>query len=251
MRNTSLLFFCAIFLVGLMGNLRAQPHRKPEWNVGVGAMYLNRPYRGAGDRFIPLPILAYWGPRFSLLGPRAGYKLIRRKALSLTFTTAYRFAGYDPDDSPFLQGMEKRKDTISIGLTAGYSFSHQIKTELRYEMDALSRNHGKQVTLEISKSFQRQRWSVSPSAGLVYQDANLTDYYYGVGPAESRSNRPAFGGKDSLNQTLGLSLRHRLNQRTTLMAGVTLEYLNQKITDSPIINKNHRSTTRAGLLYRF
>jgi outer membrane protein len=175
--------------------------------------------------------------RFYFRGILAGFQLIERGNFRLDVIGRGQFAGYDEGDSSFLAGMDERRETIEVGLSAAWQLG-ELELEATVAADALGRSDGTQASLELtwSKVFGRGKGGLFPGVGVVWQDADFIDYYAGVNPAEARSGRPAFQGRSALNIGAGLRGFFKVADRVRIVGLVRAERLASEYEESPIID---------------
>jgi MipA family protein len=147
--------------------------------------------------------------------------------------------GYDPDGDPNLIGMEKRYTSIDGSVNAlwetrlvniGASYYHDISHVTRGESGTIRLSHHIQITPKLT---------VTPRAGLEYEDARLVGYYYGVQPSEALPDRPAYTGHHVVNYGIGAVAVYRLSRSWSLVGGFFANHLSNGISDSPIVLQRH------------
>jgi outer membrane scaffolding protein for murein synthesis (MipA/OmpV family) len=222
------------------------------WSLGLGVISAPRPYVGASNKTIPIPLVELYYKRFYVQGIRFGYNLLKTDRVTIDARVDTVFAGLDPDDSPFLEGMEERKGTLFGGVGIDWKLG---KFDLGFTAftDMLGRSDGQQASMDLSRqwTFGRYRWGLSPSVGVVWQSASLVDYYFGVSPEEARPDRPEFEGQAALNLRAGILTFYRLSPRLSLIALLRWQRLDNEIGDSPIVDKPRGYFGLAGITYRF
>jgi outer membrane protein len=197
--------------------------------------------------------------RFYISGATAGYRLLGDQEASTelgrtswTFDAIgkWRFDGYDADDSDDFEGMHDRHMTVDVGGEFAVSGDWGVlKTTLL--TDALSQHDGQEFRLTYAKPFDIEKLNLSPSVGFSWLSSNLADYYYGVRNDEARAGRPAYNTGDAVNWFVGLQTNYHLNDKWTLLAGITYYWLDSNINDSPIVDDSYMISITAGAMYRF
>lgn len=222
-----------------------------EWSLGLGVISAPRPYVGAGNQTLVIPLLGLEYKRLSVQGIRVGYHLIDRRDLKLDLRARYIFDGLDPDDSPFLEGMAQRDGTVEGGLGLDWSFGAWALRASAFT-DLLGRSDGQEVGLDLSRTwtFGRYRWGVTPAVGVVWQSSNLVDYYYGVPPDEARPDRPAYAGSSAFNLRTSLLVFYRISERFNAVALVQAQRLDNEIVDSPIVDARRAYFGLLGVNYQ-
>ena len=88
-------------------------------------------------------------------------------------------------------------------------------------------------------------------AGLVWEDSNLLDYYYGVREYEAREGLPAYRVNSDFSAFVRLQWRKRLSKKWELMVTGHYRYLGDEVAGSPIVESDGVSTIYAGGVYHF
>lgn len=220
------------------------------WGAGVMTLYGSNPYRGGDAVFRVLPLLTYVGEKAFVVGPRAGLNLYKNRLVSANLTAEFIFAGDAFDDSGFLEGMEKRRDTLMAGADMNLRFG-DWRIELAASSDVLGRHDGQELELSIGRMFRGSRGSITPSAGVFWRSSNYNNYYYGVRADEATEERPAYDPGASVDGFLSLFGRWQFNDRWSLLASARGEWLSDDIQDSPIVDKEFVTTTFLGINYAF
>jgi len=245
-----------ILLLAIFAGPAAGQHGSPKkdrygLSLGLGTIYVRQVYKDIDNRSIPIPVISYRGPRLRIEGTGASYKIFQWMMLSGKLLTLYRTTGYDPEDSPFLTGMQEREDTVEIGGELGVFLPYGFQLKTRLFIDSLDRHKGELVDISLSKFFGSDRWILTPSIGLLYQDQSGNDYYYGVRPNEATSVRPSYRANSSLSPHIGGMIRYNFNKQWGFMTIINIEFLSSEKQNSPIVDKNERLFSLFGITYKF
>jgi len=217
---------------------------RPRWSLGAGVIAAPRPYVGASANIQPIPLVEFYSGRWFVQGIRAGYRVVDTDTVDFDVRARFRFSGLEPDDSPFLEGMEERRETVEAGLGLDWAFARalggEFELELRAFADALGRSNGFESSMNLGwrKIFGPGRVILISSVGMVYQSANQVDYYYGVRPEEARPGRPAFQGASVFNPRASVLVAYRFSRRWSLTTLVSADFFDSEITSSPIVDQN-------------
>ena len=233
----------------------AQGRPAPEgvqWSLGLGAISSPRPYVGAGNQTRLIPVLDLEYERFYFRGILAGFQLVESGRFSLDIIGRGQFAGYEEEDSSFLAGMEERRETIEVGLSAAWDLG-ALELKATVAADALGRSDGAQASLELTwgKVFGRGKGGLFPGVGVVWQDADFIDYYAGVRPEEARPGRPAFEGRSAFNLGAGLRGFFKVADRARIVGLVRAERLASEYEESSIIDSRWGYFGLIALAYEF
>jgi len=247
--------FAAVLLaVALPAAAQGPPERDRSqlaWSLGLGMISAPRPYVGASNQVLVIPLLGLEYKRLYIQGIRAGYRLLERDHLGIDVRVRYIFDGLDPDDSPFLDGMAPRDGTVEGGLGIDWT-PGAWALRLSAFSDLLGRSDGQEVGLDLSRTwtFGRYRWGLTPAIGVVWQSGNLVDYYYGVPADEARPERPAYAGQSALNFRTSLLAFYRLSTHFNLIALVQAQRLDNEIFASPIVDDRRAYFGLLGINYQ-
>lgn len=223
-----------------------------QWSLGLGAFSSPRPYVGAENSRIVAPLIELSYGRLYVQGIQAGYRLIDSDRFSVDARAGIVFNGLDPDDSDYLEGMNKRRPTIEGGFVFDWKPGKYRLSTSAYT-DLLGRSYGQQAAVDFSRTwtFNRYRWGLTPSVGVVWQSSNFVDYYYGVTPEEARPGRPPFRGHSVVNFRSSLFGFFFINMRIRLVGLIRIQRLDNEIFDSPIVDKQRGIFGLVGITYRF
>lgn len=242
-----------VLSIALPAAAQAPPPRTGlRWSLGLGAVSSPKPYKGADAELMPIPFLELSYKRFYFQGIRFGCKVVDGDELDLDVRARYRFAGYSPDDSPYLAGMAERQGTVDGGVALEWRRGRFAVTTSAF-VDLLGRSNGAELGVDASwaQPFADRKLLLTPSIGIEWQGAGLVDYYYGVRPEEALPGRPAYEGEAMLTTRAALSLLWRASPRVAVLALVRADLLDADVRDSPIVDENRAVFGMAGFTYRF
>ncbi len=222
-----------------------------QWSLGLGVISSPRPYVGAENNVMAIPIIGLDYKKLYIQGIQAGYHFVDNENFTFDARAGVVFAGLDPDDSPFLDGMEKRESTIEGGFVFDWKPGKYRLSASAYS-DLLGRSDGQQAALDLSRTwtFNRYRWGLTPSIGFVWQSSNYVDYYYGVSPEEARPGRPPFDGHSVINFRSSLFAFYFLTMRVQLVGLLRVQRLDNEIFESPIVDKRRGFFGLVGATWR-
>lgn len=221
----------------LPGPVTAQPaDERPPVTAGLAAVASPSPYAGVTEPPVTVvPFINVELDRFYLRGLEAGYRLTDSGPLSVSAIVQPRFQSFKASDSAAFNGMTTRRRTAEGGLRAQLRMG-RLQTGLRGVTDLLGRHQGQVMTANAGYRLGGPSLAVTPSAGIQWQSGDFVAYYYGVRPGEARGDRSAYNGGAATNPFVGASARLRLGQRWGVFALVRHYWLDDAITDSPIVD---------------
>jgi outer membrane protein len=228
------------------------PRGQAQWSLGLGVISSPRPYVGADNSVMAIPIIGLNYKKLYIQGIQAGYHFVDTKNFTFDARAGIVFAGLDPDDSPYLEGMEERESTIEGGFVFDWK-PGKFKLSASAYTDLLGRSDGQQAALDFSRTwrFSRSRWGITPSIGFVWQSSNYVDYYFGVTPEEARPDRPPFDGHSVINFRSSLLVYYFLTMRVQLVGLLRVQRLDNEIYESPIVDERRGYFGLIGATWRF
>jgi outer membrane scaffolding protein for murein synthesis (MipA/OmpV family) len=140
-----------------------------------------------------IPLYLYEGKYLFARGTAGGVHLVRNDSFEVNLYTRYRFQKLDPSDNSYYEGLDKREQSLDAGLELGLK-QNWGEIKLDWVTDTLGRHDGQEARFVYRYRFDAGPWSLSPYISWTWQDANLTNYYFGVSEAEARPDRPACNG---------------------------------------------------------
>jgi len=214
----------------------APVERTLEWSLGLGVASTPRPYVGAENAVLPIPLVDITYKKLYVQGIQAGYWFVDNKHLDFGVRTEIVFESLDPDDSPFLMGMAERKPSIQGGLVFAWK-PGKFRLTTAVNTDLMNRSNGQQVSVRFSRmwQFHGRAVGVMPSIGVVWQSSNFINYYYGVTPEEALPDRPPFSGHSAVNIRGSLLGYLFVSHRIRFLAYLEVQRLDNEIYDSPIV----------------
>ncbi|MFT4520990.1 MAG: outer membrane protein [Halioglobus sp.] len=206
--------------------------------VGVGAISRSSPYRDYdGGVTQVIPAITYNGARLQVLGPNVSFGLVGTGKLRLAVAGSYRLGVYDEDDSDYLNGMGDRDSTFMAGLALQAELPMGFDAALSYQHDVLDRIGGGEARIAVDKSFQLGNFRFSPELGVNWVAQDLADYDFGVPQEKSTAARPAYRLDSVFTADIGVSMLYEITTDWLIVMNVAVEFFDNEITDSPIVDE--------------
>lgn len=223
--------------------------------LGPGVLYIRDPYKGVDEDIYPIPLFIYRGERLSIFGPRATYSLFGEKdRWGVEALFRLRLEGYEDNDSRCLRGMDDRDGTIELGMRYIHDLDFAV-VSAEFSQDILGEHDGCEMRLTLSKAFNSvlgiESLRLTPIVGVNWRSGDLNDYYYGVRPSEALPGRRAYTADSAPGLLTALQADYKLSNRWSLFGLVSLEWLDDEITDSPIVARDQITSALLGALYKF
>ena len=161
--------------------------------LGMGLRWGDSPYTGVDDighwyNDEPsdlMPFYYYEGRWLFSHGSSAGIHFLDSEHFELDALISYRFSRLEPQKDWSLRGLEEREQSLDGGLRAAFK-GDWGKLSATALTDTLDRHGGDELDITYRFDWAPGKWMVSPFASYVWQDENLTNYYYGVSEEERR-----------------------------------------------------------------
>ncbi len=223
--------------------------------LGGGIRLGQSPYLASDNedqrQFDLIPLYLYEGKYVFFRGTAGGVHFINSDNWEVNLYGRYRFQKLDPSRNEFYAGVEERKQTLDAGFQVA-SIRPWGDVKLSWIADTLDRHNGQEVELSYRYHFDTGPWSISPFISISWQDADLTNYYFGVSPSEARlPDRPAYLPGESQWLNFGLNTAWQMTDRITLFGNFGFGGTDSEVVNSPLIEESGFSSVFVGGTYTF
>jgi MipA family protein len=221
------------------------------WGLGVGAGVARLPYNGIDNSSRLLPLVTYDSEYIQLSGLTVDWKFARTEQFTFSLRGKYALVeGYEADDAPILEGMDKRKAGFWVGGAIAWNADF---AKLSFELlgDVSGNSKGTQAKLGVERNFTAGSFVFTPRVAVLWIDKKYVNYYYGVARAESTASRAAYDGKSTVGFQAGLRTAYVLDAHQSLFLDLSATALGKGIKDSPLVDKKTVPAVAIGYLYRF
>ncbi|MEE4210870.1 MAG: MipA/OmpV family protein [Parvularcula sp.] len=229
---------------------REAMRRQTTMAVGVAAVVNDEPYAGIDATVLPVPFFLYNKGDITIAGPNLTWRFAKLSGTQLSAEGRYRFQNLDPDDSDALDGMDDRDGTYELGLRAMHRIG-KLRLEAMGFADVANQHDGYELTGRLGYELgDGLRYSLRPQGGVRLQSQNLINHYYGVRADEALASRPfTFLDEDAVVPFVGAQGYMRVSRRIQLQGRANLDFLPDTITNSPIVEDDHRFSLFVGFNY--
>lgn len=217
--------------------------------LGAGLAATDPGYVGYHLRVDPFPLFSYRRGRVYLDGATAGLIAARGDTYALSAILAPDLRRLRASDSPELAGIRTREWTINGGVKFALreTWGAASVEALR---DVLGRSHGTSVSLDYGYPISLGGGvKLTPGAGVEWQNADLTNYYYGVSTAESLPTRPAYTAGAAVDPSVHLNLAVPLSLHWHLGAGLGYTHFDRSIRESPLVDRSGSPEVAVSLVW--
>ena len=237
----------------------------PRWEVGVFAGSASTPaYPASADRAalaLVVPVLVYRGEVLRADREGVGAWLFRSDNLEFDLGFAASLPSKS-DGSAVRKGMPDLGTLVEFGprlnLTLarpapGYRVQFELPVRAALEIGGGVRRQG--YTIEPKLSYElRDRtrgWDFTASAGLVWGDAQINSFFYGVSPAYATATRPAYAAQQGLIATrLGLRSSKQVTPDLRVYGFVRQEFFDAGANQaSPLYQQPNGASVGLGLVW--
>ncbi len=248
----SILIIVAVFLSKPINAQTApgQSQQSGQWLAGAHIWHVSNPIKDADSNTLPLPFLAYYGEHVFFEMNRFAYFLTKQEHYRIGLVGNIRLMGFDEDDSPILEDMQSRDNSLEVGANITI-FSPLGQAEIQALTDISDAHNGEIISLKYSKSVKINNTMVKPSLIARWGSKDFMRYYYGVSPDEARTNRNSYKPDASLVWIANLNVTHPLTRQWSISSNLTYQALSSNHTDSPIIDDDYIVNAFIGLVYAF
>jgi outer membrane protein len=228
------LFFLSFYTFSQQQIASVTPE-KSNFLYGVGLGINKEIYKGYSSRTMPLPLIGYRGENLSIFGPFVSYKLKEVNHFTVSAKLSPRFQGFDQSDSYIFKGMEKRKNSLDVGISVDYK-KNDWNIGLSSMFDVLNRSNGYEIKSRFGRTYKFGPIFFEPSISLSLLDKHHVDYYYGVSKSEINQDRVFYRGKSALNKHIGLSISTPVLLGGYTRLNIEHTWFDKNMTQSPLVD---------------
>lgn len=162
----------------------------------------------------------------------------------------------DTEEPPFvptsisLDDIAKRKFALDVGLRF-HKYVEDSEWTLTFLQDASGVHDGQQLALEYKYGFSVNQWRFGTAAKLTWKSSNLIDYYYGLDESDNVDLSQYYRGSSGIYPSLRISVAHPISDQWQWFAYAKYEFLDNGMTNSPLVDENQVTTLFTGVSYRF
>lgn len=225
-----------------------------DYALGISLTASASPYAGVGSSNYAYPYLtSFQHPAFTrdwllLRDENLGIRYVSDSEWELGVVGRVQTLGLGASNSDILQGLNDRDWSAELGPLIGWR-GWPVHFQLRSYLEVPNRHSGSTSEFEASLPLHFSRGYFVPSARLRYMSSAYSDYYYGVDADEAALSRPVYTPGSATNMRLGFSLGYELTPRWLLKASAGIEFLDDRIAASPIVDKDRIWSASIGAAY--
>ncbi len=237
-------------IIAALGPRPAFAEQEPSgFTVGVLGVATTSPYGANTEESSFLPDLEYTRNRFSIGITGASYDVYDNESVVLSARLTPRFFS-DPGEVAGL-GHLTRETAAEAGLAGTLRFG-PLSTGLEILTDISGIHEGTAIEATVGTAFSpTPRLGIAVQAGATWMDSDLATYSFGIRPSEATDMLAAYKIEDTVVLSLGLQSRYALTDHVSLIGGLSVEFFPDRVTDSPIVNREVLTSGMIGFRYGF
>lgn len=221
----------------------------PIGHLGLGAYSIQNIVRGRDDALVVLPYTYLDFGRFFTRLDTFGVKTLFGGYGYLELVARVNFDGFDTGAAG-LRGLAKRSHSLPLG--AGTLQKTPAGAFFLNAFHDVNGSGGKLFETLYAAKFTLGRVALFPLLGAEYRDAEYVRYYYGISQAESAaSGHPVYRPGGAFNPLVALHIETPLTHTTVLTFYWKRKWLDEPVTDSPIVEKSTVDSAFIALSYEF
>jgi outer membrane protein len=227
-----------------------------DYSFGVALTVSQSPYSGSENSTFGYPFLtsfrdsAFTDDWLLIRDGNLGFRWISEGGWELGAVGRVQTLGTGTSDSPKLIALDDREWTLELAPMIGWR-GWPVQINLMVYTEVLGRHDGLISELEFSLPREWDRGFFVPTFELIHRDADYTNYYFGVSPAESLPTRPEYQAGESLSTSLGFRWGYAITNKWLLSGSFGYEFLDDEISNSPIVDKDSLWSVNVGIAYNY
>lgn len=144
----------------------------------------------------------------------------------------------------------KRSYAIETGIETLFG-GEWGQASLRAFYDVSGTHHGHEIAADYSYRITRGRMTLSPSVGVSYKSAAMSDYYWGVQADEASRTLDAYRARGGLGWEAGMKLNYYITKKTRVALSANYERLQHSVAISPLVEQDYVFGYFAGVAWQF
>lgn len=244
------LLFAGSFIVSTAAWSDDDDDQESELSIGLGLGKIDDSLYDGGESDAEIvPALKYRSGRFFIDGLSVGYDLYGQDNLTLYSAISFDLSG-ERDDSDDLDDMDDFDTATSLELGAEWETPNG-NFEIELASDISDTHDGTQVGLGYSYPVRLESMWVSFGVEANWLSGDYGDYYYGVDADEVRPGRPEYEVDDTWVYGINAGALYPIDKNWSFTAGVSVEFYEDEITDSPIVVEDQVTQVFTAISYTF
>ena len=220
--------------------------------LGVAVIDRDKSYRDYDDDTYAAPIILYEGDKFFARGSNIGWKFIENKRWEIAAVGELMPDYYDSSESDFFDGMDDRKRSFGVGAHAVWT-PNNLGLKFVALSDVTGNSDGTEIRGEVLYRYVGTNWRWVPRIGVVWQNDDYMDYYYGVDSDEAIPGiRPRYSPTDEFGYRFqAIGTYQRKTSPWMFLVGLRCDWYGDRVQDSPLTENDDMVTLVGGIAYTF
>jgi outer membrane protein len=224
-----------------------------DYSIGLAVSASQTPYSGGDDSTFAYPYLtsfrasAFTDDWLLLQDGGLGVRWVKG-GWELGVAGRLQTRGLGTSEAPILSGLDDREWTIEASPIIGWR-GWPVHINYKLFTEILGRHDGLVSELAFSLPKEWSRGYFIPSVTLIHQSEEYTDYYYGISPEEALPTRPEYQAGESFDTELKVRWGYAITNKWLLSGSLAYEFLDDEISNSPIVDKDSLWSVNVGLAY--
>lgn len=224
--------------------------------IGVAGKYYKSFYK-SDEKIIPVPLINLNYNRLFLNGVKAGFTLYAEEGFKFSAIIdplGGYFDGFTVKAKDMDKGYDKIEDRNSqfmYGLNLDFNFSENVFGNINY-MFGEEGDKGEAYLTYVG--YVTDRFVILPSISAKYYSDDFVNYYAGVTKKEVSLNdkiEKEYKGNNSFSLGASVTVEYSMTEQFIISAFTGYEYFDDKISNSPIVDKNNQFYYGVGFRYSF
>jgi len=225
-----------------------------DYAIGIGVSAEQNLYLGAKNGAYAYPYLtsfrhsSFTDDWVLIRDGELGFRWITDSGWELGAIGRIQTLGLGNPETDDLLGVADRKWALELGPTIGWR-GWPVHVNWTTYVEPTSRHDGLASQLAFLLPMEWSRGYFIPSFEVGHQSDDYNEYYYSVTAAEATPTRPAYTGGASNNVAVRLRWGYALSDKWLLSGKLGLEWLDEEITASPIVDREQVFSAGIALAY--
>ena len=225
-----------------------------DYAFGVALTVSQSPYSGSENSTFAYPFLtsfrdsAFTDDWLLIREGDLGFRWVSEGGWELGAVGRIQTLGTGTSDAIELIGLDDREWTLELAPIIGWR-GWPVHINFKVYTEVLGRHDGLISQLGFSLPREWDRGYFVPTVELIHRDADYTNYYFGVSPAESLPTRPEYQAGDSLGTSLRVRWGYELTDKWLLSGFAGVEFFDSAISNSPIVGEDKVWSTNISIAY--
>lgn len=225
-----------------------------DYAFGIALSVSQSPYSGSENSTFAYPFLtsfhdsAFTDDWLLIREGDLGFRWVSEGGWELGMVGRVQTLGTGTSDAPELVGLDDREWSLELAPIIGWR-GWPVHINFKVYTEILDRHGGLISQLAFSLPREWDRGYFIPTVELIQRDADYTNYYFGVSPAESLPTRPEYLAGDSLSTSLRVRWGYELTDKWLLSGSTGIEFFDSEISNSPIVGEDKVWSTSISIAY--